>query len=41
MNSRKGKAARHPGKGMTTRSATLLPDDKANPIVDYILETFK
>ncbi|MHB8883281.1 MAG: c-type cytochrome [Thermodesulfovibrionales bacterium] len=32
---------RHPGKGMTSWSASTLPDADALEIADYILKTFK
>ncbi len=32
---------RHPGKGMTTWSAAIIPDKDAEAIADYILKTFK
>ena len=32
---------RHPGKGMSTWSASTLPDSDAEEIADYILKTFR
>lgn len=32
---------RHPGKGMTTWPAAILPDEEAEAIAEYILNTFK
>ncbi len=31
---------RHPGKGMSTWSAATIPDDLAEKIADYIIQTF-
>jgi cytochrome c6 len=32
---------RHPGKGMTSWSASTLPDEDAEAIADHIIKTFK